>query len=67
MNLKSIKESRNMTQLELATELKISRSSVAMWESGKISPRVEMLIKLSTLFNCTIDELVKGEKNEEKP
>ena len=54
--------SNGYTQEELAKELKVDRSTVAKWENGKALPRTEMLIKLSELFHCTIDELVKGVK-----
>ena len=62
MKLRVLRESQNMTQNELATKLKISRSTVAMWENGKSLPQTEILIKLADLFGCTIDELVRGEK-----
>ena len=65
MKLKTFRESQNMTQDELALKLNISRSSIAMWESGKSLPRTELLIKLADIFGCTIDELVRGEKKNE--
>ena len=48
-----------MTQKELADRLGVSRSTLAMWETGKSYPRVEVLIKLSEIFGCTIDELIR--------
>ena len=65
MAIKKFRESRKMTQQDLAAYLGVSRSSVAAWETGLAYPRVEILIKLSELFGCTIDELVKGEKENE--
>ena len=64
MVLKQLRESLMMTQKELSLKLGISRSTVAMWESGRSVPSVENLKKLSELYFCTIDELVKGVKNE---
>lgn len=63
MNIKNFRESLNMTQQALADSVGVKRSTVAMWEKGVIYPRVDVLIELSNLFNCTIDELVKGEQN----
>ena len=60
MSIKSIRESKNMTQLDVATILNISRTTVAMWETGESMPRAEKLIQLAELFNCTVDELLKG-------
>lgn len=62
MTIKFKRESLNMTQGQLAESLGVKRSTLAMWETGRNFPRVEILIKMSELFNCTIDELLKGEK-----
>ena len=62
MLIKEHRESHKMTQNELAEILGVNRSAVAMWETGKNYPSVRQLIKLSEIFHCTIDELVKGEE-----
>ena len=54
---------KNISQGELAKEFGVHPSTVVKWESGVAYPRVEILIKLSEYFNCTIDELVKGDTN----
>lgn len=59
----SIKEYRvnaNMTQVELAQKLKVSKSTVAMWETGRRTPRLSALKKLSAVLRVTVDELVKS-------
>jgi len=61
MTIKKHRESSNMTQTQLALKLGVTRTTVTMWEMGINYPTVENLIKLSEIFNCTIDELVKGE------
>ena len=55
-----------MTQTQLAEAVNVSRSAVASWENGAAYPRVEILIKLSEIFGCTLDELVKGEEQNEQ-
>jgi transcriptional regulator with XRE-family HTH domain len=60
-----IKEQRlrlGLSQMQLAEKMDVKQSTVAMWENGKSLPRTEILIKLADLFGCTIDELVRGEK-----
>ena len=49
--------------MQLAELVGVDRSTVAKWETGIAYPRVEILIKLSEIFGCTLDELVKGEGN----
>ncbi len=58
MNIKSLRLSKKMTQTELANALNIERTTVSMWETGNSKPRYDMLIKLSKLFNCSIDDLI---------
>lgn len=48
------------TQDRLAKEVGVDRTTVAKWETGEIIPRPDKLIKLSELFHCTVDDLVKG-------
>lgn len=60
--LKDLRKKKKMSQSELANKLNVTQSMVAKWENGKNMPSVEILIKLSEIFECTIDELVKGKK-----
>ena len=62
MKIKEFRQERNFTQSSLAKKLGVSQSAVAKWENGDTFPRTNILQKMSELFNCTIDELVKGEK-----
>ncbi|MBR2389001.1 MAG: helix-turn-helix transcriptional regulator [Clostridia bacterium] len=50
----------NLTQSDLALMVGVDRSTVAKWELGIAFPRVEVLLKLSEVFKCTVDELLKG-------
>ena len=66
MNLiKNKRMASNLTQEEVARELRIDRSSVAKWETGKADPRAEVLIKLAKLFGCTVDELLCDSAEQE--
>ena len=48
-----------LTQKEVAEHVGVDQSAVSFWETGKNSPRAAILIKLSKLYNCTVDELLK--------
>lgn len=50
-----------MTQEELAEHLCVSRQTITKWESGMISPSIDYLIDLSTIFGVTIDSLIKDD------
>ena len=57
-NLKELRESRNMSQAALAEKLGISHTTVARWESGKISPTVKNLIAVCEYFKVSPNDLL---------
>lgn len=57
MNIGDLRKSKNLTQEELATMLGVTRSTVAMWETGEVLPRTDKLPALAKIFGCKIDEL----------
>lgn len=61
--LKMLRKEKGFTQENLADELNVSRQAITKWESGDGIPDIENLKQISILFNTTIDELVKEEKN----
>ena len=65
MDIRSRRMSLNMTQSELSGVLGVSRSALAMWETGKSLPRAELLPKIAQILNCSVDELLRGERNEQ--
>lgn len=50
-----------MTQEQLALLVGVSRQAVAKWETAGSYPETEKLIRLSQIFECTLDELVSGD------
>lgn len=62
--LKEYRKRNNYSQSALAVELGVSQQAISHWENGEREPPIEMLIKLSDLFGCTIDELVRGATDE---
>ena len=58
---------KNMSQLDLADALDVSRQSVSKWETGSAVPELDKLAKMAKLFEVSLDELVTGETQHEKP
>lgn len=58
-----LRKKNGMTQEDLAETLSVSRQSVSRWEMNIAFPETDKLIKLSKLFGCSIDYLLK-ESNE---
>lgn len=57
-NLKRIRTHLGYKQADLAEELHMSQQAIAKWESGKAEPSISTLRDISTLLNCSIDELL---------
>lgn len=56
-----------MTQAQLAEALSVSRQAVSRWESDSAFPETDNLLKMSKLFGCSIDWLLKyGEEEPER-
>ena len=62
MNLAHKRKAVSLSQTELAKLLGVTRSTVAMWESGANVPPTVRLHKLSKVLNCTIDELLEEQE-----
>ena len=60
--LKELRNSRGLTQEELAEALFVSRTAISKWESGRGYPSIDSLKEISGFFCVTIDELLSGEK-----
>lgn len=58
--IKKLRKDRNMTQQDMAEKLGISRQAVSNWENDKNLPDIEMLIRMSQVFQLTLDELILG-------
>lgn len=54
--LKQIRESKNMSQNEVAQALHISRQSLSKWENCRGNPDIENLVALSKLYDVSINE-----------
>lgn len=65
-NIKFFREKKNITQSELADKLCVTRQAVSNWENGKTEPDIEMLNKIASVLEISIEELIYGFKRETK-
>lgn len=56
--IKSLRESMNLSQAELAKLLGITRSSVNAWELGISVPSTQYIVELSGIFKISTDHLL---------
>lgn len=60
--LKYYREKNNETQESLALKLNVTRQSISKWETGACFPDIKILVKLSDLYQVSLDELIKGRR-----
>ena len=63
---KRIKDARlqkNINQETLAEQLGVTRQTISSWENGKSYPDIVSVIKMSDIFNISLDKMLKEDKN----
>lgn len=56
--IRLLREEFGFTQQDLADKINGAKSTVAMYENGTRNPSMEILIRLSEIFNCSIDYIL---------
>jgi transcriptional regulator with XRE-family HTH domain len=56
--IKDLRNEKEITQNQLADNLEVSRSTIAMTENGERQAGYDLLIKLADYFNVSIDYLL---------
>lgn len=55
--IKNLRESRNLTQGELAARLGVSQRTISSWETWRTQPKFDDYCKMADIFDCSLDEL----------
>jgi transcriptional regulator with XRE-family HTH domain len=58
-SIKRIRQSRNITQQDLAEWLGVSRQAISMWEAGRREIKVTTLHKIANVLGVTMDEVIQ--------
>ncbi len=62
---KQLREQRKqlgLTQAAVAERLHVTRQTISNWEQGKNYPDLTMLVQLSTVYQISLDSLLKGDQ-----
>lgn len=60
--IKKIRAENKLTQEQLAEKLKVSRSTISSWETGRSYPDLEMVIEICDCFNVSLDFLLREDE-----
>ena len=55
--IKELRQSRGMTQEQVAQKLNVSNQTVSKWETGAACPDLSLIVPIARLFGVTTDEL----------
>lgn len=47
-----------MTQGELADRLGVKREALSRWENSRAVPKIDALLKMSKVLDCTVEDLI---------
>ena len=64
--IKALRRKMNLTQEELAERLNVSYQTISKWETGASLPDITLFPLLANFFDVTTDELLRGERIDEK-
>ena len=56
--IRELRKQRHMSQIYLSIELEVSQESISAYENGKCYPSFQSLLKLSEIFNSSIDYIM---------
>lgn len=57
ITLKAARVNKNLTQEQVADELKVTKKTVGSWESGKTRPKLEKIEQLCELYGVSYDDI----------
>ena len=63
-NISELRQSNNMTQLELAEKINYSDKAISKWERAESSPDISVLVDIATVFGVTVDYLIKADHTD---
>lgn len=58
LRLKELREAKHLTQSDVANRLDVTRATISGYECNTITPSLEMLIKLTLLYNTSVDYIL---------
>ncbi len=61
-----LRKAKNLTQDEVAEKLNVTRQTVSKWETNQSTPDFDKILPLCELYGISTEELLKGEKQEQK-
>lgn len=58
LRLKELRESKRLSQTDVASRLNVSRSTISGYESNTITPSLEQFTRMAVLYNASLDYIM---------
>ena len=59
--IKNAREENNLTQIEAAETLMVSRQTISNWELGQGAPSLDKAMELAKIYHISLDDLVENQ------
>ena len=63
-NIRQLRLARNLSQVDLAKSLGVTKQSISNWENNNIQPSIDMLIRLAEFFSVSTDHMLGLDQRE---
>ncbi len=63
--IRELRKARNISQVELAKALDVTKQSVSNWENNNIQPSIDMLVRIAGFFSVSTDYLLGLENKKQ--
>ena len=58
-NIQYLRKINQLTQEQFSERSGVSRQTISRWESDEVTPELNKLIEICTMFSCSLDDLVR--------
>ena len=62
----NLRKGKGLSQSELGALLGVTNKAVSKWENGEAKPAINQLMKLSKLFDVSMDDIINSKEEDEK-
>ena len=62
----NLRKGKGLSQSELGKLIGVTNKAVSKWETGEAKPAINQLLKLSKIFNVSIDEIIEETEQQNK-
>lgn len=65
-NIQYLRKLNKLTQEQFAERMNITRQTVSRWEADEVTPELQKLVDMCTIFSCKLDALVREDMSVKK-